>query len=78
MHVSAIFIRRSVATTLLTLAITVFGAVAFRLLPVSPLPQVDLAVAEPAVQFGARWRLAHCGIFTGSVPARRQYVHPCS
>jgi len=41
MHISAIFIRRPVATTLLTLGIALFGAVAFKLLPVSPLPQVD-------------------------------------
>jgi len=41
MHFSAIFIRRPVATTLLTLGITLLGAVAFTLLPVSPLPQVD-------------------------------------
>ncbi|SBT10221.1 multidrug efflux system, subunit C [Candidatus Accumulibacter aalborgensis] len=41
MHISAIFICRPVATTLLTLAIALLGAVAFRLLPVSPLPQVD-------------------------------------
>ncbi|POZ62914.1 multidrug efflux RND transporter permease subunit [Chromobacterium alticapitis] len=35
------FIRRPVATTLLTLAILLAGAIAFKLLPVSPLPQVD-------------------------------------
>ncbi|PTY02493.1 multidrug transporter subunit MdtC [Opitutaceae bacterium EW11] len=35
------FIRRPVATTLLTLGIAMAGALAFRLLPVSPLPQVD-------------------------------------
>ena len=41
MHISALFIERPVATTLLTLGIALFGALAFRLLPVSPLPQVD-------------------------------------
>src|SRR5712692_4656627 len=41
MNVSEPFIRRPIATTLLTLAIALAGAVAFRLLPVSPLPQVD-------------------------------------
>src|SRR6201990_1834902 len=35
------FIRRPVATTLLTLGLAAAGAVAFFLLPVSPLPQVD-------------------------------------
>jgi multidrug efflux pump len=38
---SAPFIARPVATTLLTLAVVMAGAVAFRTLPVSPLPQVD-------------------------------------
>jgi multidrug efflux pump len=41
MSLSAPFIRRPVATTLLTLAVFLAGAMAFRLLPVSPLPQVD-------------------------------------
>jgi multidrug efflux pump len=41
MNISAPFIRRPVATTLLTIAIALAGAVAFTLLPVSPLPQVD-------------------------------------
>jgi multidrug efflux pump len=41
MNISEPFIRRPVATTLLTLAIALAGAVAFRVLPVSPLPQVD-------------------------------------
>ncbi|MEG2172809.1 MAG: multidrug efflux RND transporter permease subunit [Desulfovibrionaceae bacterium] len=40
-NIAAPFIRRPVATTLLTLAITLAGVVAFVLLPVSPLPQVD-------------------------------------
>ena len=38
---SAPFIHRPVATTLLTLAILLAGLLAFKLLPVSPLPQVD-------------------------------------
>jgi multidrug efflux pump len=41
MNLSASFIERPVATTLLTLGIALAGAIAFRLLPVSPLPQVD-------------------------------------
>lgn len=35
------FIRRPIATTLLTLAIALTGSLAFALLPVSPLPQVE-------------------------------------
>jgi multidrug efflux pump len=42
MKLSETFIRRPVATTLLTLAVALAGAVAFFQLPVSPLPQVDL------------------------------------
>ncbi|MDD5460262.1 MAG: efflux RND transporter permease subunit [Methylococcales bacterium] len=41
MMLSAYFIYRPVATTLLTLAITLAGLVAFFQLPVAPLPQVD-------------------------------------
>ncbi|HWZ47761.1 MAG TPA: efflux RND transporter permease subunit, partial [Herbaspirillum sp.] len=37
----AAFIRRPIATTLLTLAIFLAGALAFKMLPVAPLPQVD-------------------------------------
>ena len=43
---SEIFIKRPVATTLLTTAIALAGAVAFRLLPVSPLPQVDFPTIQ--------------------------------
>src|SRR5213080_3416597 len=41
MTISEPFIRRPIATTLLTVAVALSGVVAFRLLPVSPLPQVD-------------------------------------
>src|SRR5262249_2979802 len=41
MNLSAPFIDRPVATTLLTVGMALAGAIAFRLLPVSPLPQVD-------------------------------------
>ncbi len=42
MNLSEIFIRRPVATILLMVAIAFFGAVAYRSLPVSDLPNVDL------------------------------------
>ena len=41
MNISVPFIHRPIATTLLMLAIMLAGITAFRLLPVSPLPQVD-------------------------------------
>ncbi|HEY7871154.1 MAG TPA: efflux RND transporter permease subunit, partial [Rudaea sp.] len=47
--ISAPFIRRPVATTLLTIGVLLSGAVAFTLLPVAPLPQVDV----PAISVSA-------------------------
>src|SRR5579863_1578617 len=41
MFISKTFIERPIATTLLTVAIALAGAIAFGKLPVSPLPQVD-------------------------------------
>jgi len=41
MNLSATFIQRPVATTLLTMGIVLAGMVGFTLLPVAPLPQVD-------------------------------------
>ncbi len=41
MNISAPFIKRPVGTTLLTLGLAIAGVIAFRFLPVSPLPQVD-------------------------------------
>jgi multidrug efflux pump len=46
---SAPFIRRPVATTLITIAILLSGIAAFRFLPVAPLPQVDF----PTISVGA-------------------------
>ncbi|SCW92022.1 efflux RND transporter permease subunit [Pseudomonas sp. NFACC05-1] len=44
MNLSGPFIRRPVATMLLSFAITLLGGVCFGLLPVSPLPQMDFPV----------------------------------
>ena len=46
LNLSAPFIRRPVATTLLTIAVTLAGMVAFFLLPVAPLPEVDFPVVR--------------------------------
>jgi len=46
MSVSAAFIRRPIATTLLTIAVALSGVVAFKFLPVSPLPQVDFPTIQ--------------------------------
>jgi len=49
MTVSGLFIRRPVTTTLVMIAILVFGIFAYRLLPVSDLPSVDF----PTIQVSA-------------------------
>ena len=49
MNLSEPFIRRPVATTLLTIAVTLAGAIGYFQLPVSPLPQVDF----PTISVGA-------------------------
>src|SRR5450432_1375892 len=46
MNISAPFIKRPVGTTLLSLALLLAGAIAFRFLPVSPLPQVEFPVIQ--------------------------------
>ena len=50
MTLTEVFIRRPVATTLLTLGITLTGVVAFKLLPVAPLPQVDFPTIRVQAQ----------------------------
>src|SRR5215470_14004129 len=46
MSISGPFIRRPVATTLLTLALALAGIIGFRLLPVSPIPQVEFPTIQ--------------------------------
>jgi multidrug efflux pump len=73
MNVSAPFIRRPVATTLITIAIAIAGAIAFQVLPVSPLPQVDF----PTISVGAGLPGASAEIMASSVatPLERQFGH---
>jgi len=68
---SAPFIRRSVATTLLSIAIFLSGAIAFRFLPVAPLPQVDF----PTISVGAGLPGASPETMASSVatPLERQF-----
>ncbi len=49
MNISEVFIRRPIATSLLMAALALVGIVAFPLLPVAPLPQVDF----PTIQISA-------------------------
>src|SRR5271157_5064178 len=71
MSLSSPFIRRPVATTLLTAAIALAGAVAFQELPVSPLPQIDF----PTISVGASLPGASPEIMASSVatPLERQF-----
>jgi multidrug efflux pump len=68
---SSIFIRRPVATTLLSVAIFLAGAIAFRFLPVAPLPQVDF----PTISIGAGLPGASPETMASSVatPLERQF-----
>ncbi|HZV33389.1 MAG TPA: efflux RND transporter permease subunit, partial [Verrucomicrobiae bacterium] len=73
MNVSAPFIHRPVATTLLTIAVALAGAAAFKLLPVSPLPQVDF----PTISVQASLPGASPEIMASAVaaPLERQLGH---
>jgi multidrug efflux pump len=73
MNPSGLFIRRPVATTLLTIGIALAGALAFTVLPVSPLPQVDF----PTISVGASLPGASAQIMASSVatPLERQFGH---
>ncbi len=46
MNISAPFIRRPIATSLLTMALLLAGILAYRSLPVAPLPQVEYPVVQ--------------------------------
>jgi multidrug efflux pump len=50
MSVSAPFIARPVATSLLSLAVLIAGALGFKLLPVSSLPEVDFPTVQVSTQ----------------------------
>jgi len=73
MNISAPFIRRPVATTLITVGIAFAGALAYRVLPVSPLPQVDF----PTISVSASLPGGSAEIMASSVatPLERQFGH---
>ena len=73
MNASAPFIHRPVATTLLTAAVALAGIIAFRVLPVSPLPQVDF----PTISVNASLPGASAEIMASAVatPLERQFGH---
>jgi multidrug efflux pump len=71
MNLSAPFINRPIATTLLTVAIALAGGIAYKLLPVSPLPQVEF----PTIQVSANLPGASPETMASSVatPLERQF-----
>jgi multidrug efflux pump len=73
MNISAPFILRPVATTLLTVAVALAGAIAFQVLPVAPLPEVDF----PTISVGTGLPGASAEIMASSVatPLERQFGH---
>jgi multidrug efflux pump len=73
MNFSAPFIRRPVATTLVTVGIAFAGVLAYRVLPVSPLPQVDF----PTISISASLPGGSAAIMASSVatPLERQLGH---
>ena len=73
MNISAPFINRPVATTLITLAIVIAGAIGFSVLPVSPLPKVDF----PTISVSASLPGGSAEIMASSVatPLERQFGH---
>ena len=73
MNISAPFIRRPVATTLLTIAVTLAGMLAFFNLPVSSLPQIDFATITVATALpGASPEVMASSVAT---PLERQFGH---
>ena len=73
MNFSAPFIRRPIATTLLTTGMVLAGLIAVRLLPVAPLPQVDF----PTISVSASLPGASPETMAISVaaPLERQFAH---
>src|SRR5476651_1260522 len=71
MNISEPFIRRPIATTLLTLGIALAGSLAFYFLPVSPLPQTD----SPTISVSAGLPGASPEIVASSMttPLERQF-----
>src|SRR6201985_3847516 len=73
MSLSSPFITRPIGTTLLTIALAITGAIAFAVLPVAPLPQVDF----PTISVSASLPGASAQIMASSVatPLERQLGH---
>ncbi|MGD0884423.1 MAG: multidrug efflux RND transporter permease subunit [Thermodesulfovibrionales bacterium] len=73
MNISAPFIKRPVATTLLTIGLTLAGLIGLRFLPVAPLPQVDFpTISAQASLPGASPETMATSV---AAPLERQFGH---
>ncbi len=73
MNPSRVFIERPIATTLLTAGLAMAGILAYLVLPVSPLPQVDFPTITVAAQLpGASPEIMASSVAT---PLERQFGH---
>ena len=73
MNISSVFIKRPVATTLLTVGLTLAGVLAFAVLPVASLPPVDLsAITVSAALPGASPENMASSVAT---PLEKQFSH---
>ena len=73
MSISSPFIHRPVATTLITVGIAIAGGIAFKVLPVAPLPEVDF----PTISVNSSLPGGSAEIMASSVatPLERQFGH---
>ena len=71
MSISTPFIRRPVATTLLTVALALLGGIAYQFLPVSPLPQVEFPTIQ--VQAGLPGASPETMASSVATPLERQF-----
>jgi multidrug efflux pump len=69
--ISSTFIKRPVTTSLLTLAVAMAGAIAFRFLPVAPLPQVEFPTIQ--VQAGLPGASPETMASAVATPLERQF-----
>ncbi len=71
MNISEPFIRRPIATTLIAIGILLAGVVAFPMLPIAPLPQVDFPTIQVSASLpGASAETVAAGVTT---PLERQF-----
>jgi HAE1 family hydrophobic/amphiphilic exporter-1 len=63
MNISSLFIRRPITTTLCMLSVLLFGVIAYRMLPVSDLPNVDF----PTIQVSASYPGANADTMAAAV-----------